>query len=60
MTAQAEVCSSLSSAVNSRAPWGGWGSPLPGMEGGGREKEVVLNPPLSWSPFLPSPNLTSD
>lgn len=45
-TAQSEVCSSLSpAAVTGRAPWGGWGNPLPGTEGGGREKEVVLNPP---------------
>lgn len=59
MTAQAEVCSSLSSAVNSRAPWGGWGSPLPGMEGGGREEEVVLNPPSLGLSSCPS-HLTSD
>lgn len=41
-----------SQRLPSRAPWGGWGSPLPGR---GREKEVDLNPPLSLSPFLPVP-----
>lgn len=42
----------LSQLLPSKAPWGGWGSPLPGR-GRGREKEVDLNPPLSLSPFLP-------
>ena len=40
-----------SQRLPSRAPWGGWGSPLPGR---GREKEVDLNPPLSLSVSLPS------
>lgn len=45
----------LSQLLPCTAPWGGWGSPLPGR-GRGRKKEVHLNTPLSLSaPFLPVP-----
>uniref|UniRef100_A0A673VLT2 Serine/threonine-protein kinase MARK2 n=1 Tax=Suricata suricatta TaxID=37032 RepID=A0A673VLT2_SURSU len=59
MTALAGVrLLTLSQLLPSKAPWGGWGSPLPGR-GRGREKEVDLNPPLSLSlsPFLSVPFL---
>ena len=43
-----------SQRLPSRAPWGGWGSPLPGR---GREKDVDLNPPLSLClPSFPFPS----
>lgn len=54
-TSPASVCLllTLSQLLPSKAPRGGWGSPLPGR-GRGREKEVNLNPPLSHSVSLPS------